>query len=340
MRREPRSACAALYEELLLKPESTSYNPAHHAFAVCTAAVTFLLLLAGALVTSNDAGLSVPDWPTSFGSLYRLPPMVGGIRFEHSHRMVAETVGLLMIVLAVWTWRADPRRWMRRLGFWALAAVIVQGILGGITVLFFLPPAVSTAHATLAQTFFVAVVAMALFTSRDWLQTPRLDLRDAGRPGTRFLVGLALASVYLQLILGAAFRHSALKLLPHLIMAAVVTGTVLWAVVRVLREYGSVPQLRRPAQVLLGLLVLQLSLGFGAYLTRVEWGKDAPQPLLPMVVITVAHVAVGALVLATAAVLAIQAQRHLTPAGKPAPVPELSPEYSNDPSKSRRAVVA
>jgi heme A synthase len=116
----------------------------------------------------------------------------------------------------------------------------------------------------------------------------------------------------------------------------VVTVTVLWAVARVLREYGSVPQLRRPAQVLLGLLVLQLSLGFGAYLTRVEWGKDAPQPLLPMVVTTVAHVAVGALVLATAAVLAIQAQRHLTPAGKPAPVPELS----NDPSKSRRAVMA
>jgi len=297
-----------------------------------------LLLLAGALVTSNDAGLSVPDWPTSFGSLYRLPPMVGGVRFEHGHRMVAETVGLLMIVLAVWTWRADQRRWMRRLGFWALAAVIVQGILGGITVLFFLPPAVSTAHATLAQTFFVAVVAMALFTSRDWLQTPRLDLRDAGRSRitTRALIGLALGSIYLQLILGSAFRHSALKLLPHLIMAAVVAVTVLWAVARVLREYGSVPQLRRPAQLLLGLLVLQLSLGFGAYLTRVEWGKDAPQPMLAMVATTVAHVAVGALVLATAAVLAIQAQRHLTPAGKLAP----AAEHSNDRSESHRAVMA
>ncbi len=309
---------------------------------MCTAAATFLLLLAGALVTSNDAGLSVPDWPTSFGSLYRLPPMVGGVRFEHSHRMVAETVGLLMIVLAVWTWRADQRRWMKRLGFWALVAVIVQGILGGITVLFFLPPAVSTAHATLAQTFFVAVVAMALFTSRDWLETSRLDLRDAGRPRimTRTLVGLALGSVYLQLILGAAFRHSALKLLPHLIMAAVVTVTVLWAVVRVLREYGSVPQLRRPAQILLGLIVSQLALGFGAYLTRVEWGKDAPQPMLAMVVTTVAHLAVGALVLATAAVLAIQAQRHLTPASKQAPAAERSAEHSNDPSKSRRAAIA
>ena len=264
--------------------------------------------------------------------------MVGGIFYEHGHRMVAQIVGMLMIALAIWTWRADRRRWMKRLGFWSLAGVIVQGILGGLTVLFFLPPAVSTAHATLAQTFFVAVVAMALFTSRDWLQTPPRELRDAGRPRitTRTLVGLALASVYLQLILGSAFRHSALKLLPHLIMAAVVALTVLWAVARVLREYGSVPQLRRPAQVLLGLLVLQLSLGFGAYLTRVEWGKDAPQPLLPMVVTTVAHVAVGALLLATAAVLALQAQRHLTPAGKQAP----AAERSNGRSESQHAVMA
>ena len=306
-----------------------------------TASATFLLLLAGALVTSNDAGLSVPDWPTSFGSLYRLPPMKGGILFEHSHRMVAETVGLLMIVLAIWTWRADQRRWMRRLGFWALAGVIVQGILGGITVLFYLPPAVSTAHATLAQTFFVTIVAMALFTSRGWLETPRLALRDAGRPRimTRTLVALALASVYLQLILGAAFRHSALKLLPHLIMAAVVTVTALWAVTRVLRHYGSVPQLRHPAQILLGLIVAQLALGFGAYLTRVEWGKDAPQPLLAMVVTTVAHVAVGALVLATTVVLALQVQRHLTPLSKQAPAAEHSAEHSNDRSESRQAVI-
>ena len=311
---------------------------------MCTSVATFLLLLAGALVTSNDAGLSVPDWPTSFGRwpityhYWARTQMVGGVFYEHGHRMVAQIVGMMMIALALWTWRADQRRWMRRLGFWALAAVIVQGILGGLTVIFFLPPAVSTAHATLAQTFFVGVVAMALFTSRDWLETPPLGSRDAGRSRitTRFLIHLALGSIYLQLILGAAFRHSALKLLPHLIMAAVVAVTVLWAVVRVLREYGSVPQLRRPAQALLGLLMLQLSLGFGAYLTRVEWGKDAPQPLLPMVVTTVAHVAVGALLLATAAVLAIQAQRHLIPAGKLSP----AAERSSGRSESQQAVTA
>ena len=321
-----------------MKPATTPYNPTHHYFAVCTAAATFLLLLAGALVTSNDAGLAVPDWPTSLGHwpityhYWTRTQMVGGILYEHGHRMAAQVIGMMMIVLAVWTWRVDQRRWMRRLGFWALAGVIVQGILGGITVLFYLPPWVSTAHATLAQTFFLTVVAIALFTSRDWLETPRLELRDPGRPRTRTLVGWAVASVYLQLILGAAFRHSALKLPPHLIMAAVVTVTVLWAAIRVLRDYPSAPQLRRPAQILLGLIVAQLGLGLGAYLTRVEWGKDAPQPLLAMVVTTVALVAVGALVLATTAVLALQVKRHLTPVCKLVPVAERS--------ESRQAVTA
>ncbi|MGH9492845.1 MAG: COX15/CtaA family protein [Terriglobales bacterium] len=321
-----------------MKPATTPYNPAHHYFAVCTAAATFLLLLAGALVTSNDAGLAVPDWPTSLGHwpityhYWARTQMVGGILYEHGHRMVAQVIGVMMIVLAVWTWRVDQRRWMRRLGFWALAGVIVQGILGGITVLFFLPPAVSTAHATLAQTFFVSVVAMALFTTRDWLETPRLELRDPRRPRTRTLVRWAVASVYLQVILGAAFRHSALKLLPHLIMAAVVTVTVLWATLRVLREYPKVPQLRRPAQILLGLIVAQLGLGLGAYLTRVQWGKDAPQPMTAMVVTTVAHVMVGALVLATTAVLALEVRRHMAPSSKQAAAPERT--------ESRQAVMA
>ena len=91
-------------------------------------------------MTSNDAGLSVPDWPTSFGSLYKIPHLVGGVKFEHTHRMIAQFVGFLSIILAVWTWRADPRRWMKYLGLTALGLVIAQGILGGITVLFYLPP--------------------------------------------------------------------------------------------------------------------------------------------------------------------------------------------------------
>ena len=95
--------------------ESTPYNRALHRFALFTAGSTFILIIAGALVTSNDAGLSVPDWPTSFGSLYKIPRMVGGVRFEHTHRMVAEFIGLLTIVIAVWTWRSDRRRWVKGL---------------------------------------------------------------------------------------------------------------------------------------------------------------------------------------------------------------------------------
>ena len=307
-----------------LNSQAITYNRAHHRFCLLLAGATLALIVAGALVTSNDAGLAVPDWPTSFGSLYKIPPMVGGVKFEHGHRMIAEFIGLLTIVLAVWTQRVERRRWMRVLGWTALATVIAQGVLGGITVKFFLPPWVSTAHATLAQTFFCIVVSFAVFTGKSWTEdVPTLPLRirsgqdgaPAGpgnplRPGVRTLALLAAASVYVQLILGAAFRHSGLKLLPHLISAVVVTSLILWTVTRVLSGFASLPQLRRPATFLLGLLFVQLSLGFAAYLTRVEWGKDAPQPKLPMVLSTVAHVAVGALLLATTVLLAIQAQRY------------------------------
>ncbi len=287
-----------------------TYNRSHHRFVTVLACATLLLIVAGALVTSNDAGLSVPDWPTTFGSLYRIPPMVGGIKFEHGHRMVAETIGFLTIILAVWTWRAERRSWMRKLGVLALATVIAQGVLGGITVLYYLPPAVSTAHATLGQTFFCLVVIMAMVTGQEWLERKPVLVIEQHRPRLRTLATLAAVSLYVQLILGAAFRHSGIKLLPHLVSAVVVTALLLWTTTRVLTDHSSVPQLRVPARVLLFLLLVQLGLGFGSYVTRVEWGKEAAQPMLAMVVTTVAHVAVGALLLATSVILAVQSYRH------------------------------
>src|SRR5256885_573750 len=113
-----------------LKSIAIPYHRGLHRFAIFTSFVTLLLIIAGALVTSNDAGLSVPDWPTSFGSWYKMPHMVGGIVYEHGHRMVAEFVGVLTIILAVWTWRAEKRLWLRLLGVAALGTVIFQGILG------------------------------------------------------------------------------------------------------------------------------------------------------------------------------------------------------------------
>ena len=123
-----------------------------HRYILFTAFCTFLLLIAGALVTGNEAGLSVPDWPLSYGSL--TPPMIGGIFYEHGHRMIASFVGLLTVILAFWIWKQEKRKPVRIVAFSALGAVIAQGVLGGLTVLLFLPAPVSVMHACLAQTFF------------------------------------------------------------------------------------------------------------------------------------------------------------------------------------------
>jgi cytochrome c oxidase assembly protein subunit 15 len=278
---------------------------------VVLACWTFLLIIAGALVTSNDAGLSVPDWPTSFGSLYKIPKLVGGVKFEHTHRMIAQGAGLLTIILAVWTWRAEKRRWMRVLSLAALGTVIAQGILGGLTVLFYLPPPISSAHAVLAQTFFCIAVAMALFTGRRWVEEqPRVEF-DQRRPSLFTLTLLSIFVLYVQLLLGAMFRHHGMSWWPHVVHAAVVSFVLAWTAVRALTVYPHIEAVRRPAITMLSLVIAQLCLGFTAFLTRVAWGRDALQPELPMVMSTVTHVAVGALLLATAVILAIQVWRHV-----------------------------
>jgi cytochrome c oxidase assembly protein subunit 15 len=278
---------------------------------VFTAGVTFLLLIAGALVTSNDAGLSVPDWPTSFGSLYKIPHLVGGVKFEHTHRMIAQFVGFLTIILAVWLWRVEPRRWMKQLGFAALGLVILQGILGGITVLHFLPPSVSSAHAALAQTFFCIAVVIAMFTGRRFIEeVPQVEF-DNRRPSLITLTLLSIFVLYVQLVLGAMFRHHGMSWWPHVLNATTVSVVLTWTAIRALSLYSKIEAVRRPAILVLWLLLTQLCIGFLAFQTRVAWGHDAVQPELPMVLSTVAHVAVGALLLATAVILAIQVWRHV-----------------------------
>src|ERR1700674_5643739 len=144
-----------------------------HRFALFTACCTALLIFVGGLVTSTESGLSVPDWPATYGHnmfTFPLSKWVGGIRFEHAHRLIASTVGLLTIVLAVLLARREPRRWVRRLGYLALCAVVAQGVLGGLTVLWLLPTAVSVAHACLAQIFFCLIVAVAVVTSPRFIE--------------------------------------------------------------------------------------------------------------------------------------------------------------------------
>jgi cytochrome c oxidase assembly protein subunit 15 len=278
---------------------------------VFTACATLLVITAGALVTSNDAGLSVPDWPTSFGYLVRAPHFVGGVRYEWSHRMVAGSLLTLTLAIAIWTLLVERRRWMRWLAVGAFATVIAQAVLGGMTVLFLQPPWVSTAHAAVAQTFFCIAVAIALFTGRAWLeQRPRTEV-DSGRPTLFALTLLSIAVLYVQLVLGGMFRHHGMSWWPHVLNAVVVSFVLAWTAVRALIAHAHIPAVRRPAIVMLSLLIAQLCLGFAAFVTRVAWGRNAAQPEFPMVVSTVLHVAVGALLLATTAVLAIQVGRHV-----------------------------
>jgi len=282
-----------------------------HRFAVLLAACTVFLLAAGASVTSNDAGLAVPDWPLSYGSL--MPPMVGGIFYEHGHRIVATTVGFLTILLAVWLQRREPRAWMRRLGWIALGGVLAQGILGGITVKFFLPPAVSISHATLAQLFFCAVVSVAVFTSR-WWHSDIPSLQTASQPPLRGWSVASFVVILVQLILGAAFRHKVLGILPHALWAVVV-GYVVFRTAAIARDHRleTVPAFRRIARFIHVFLGLQLCLGGAALWARLATAAY-PQPMPVMVWTTVIHVVFGALVLGTVVVLALCAFRVLSPA--------------------------
>jgi heme a synthase len=294
---------------------------------VFTACATLVVITAGALVTSNDAGLSVPDWPTSFGYLIKVPHFVGGVRFEWTHRMLAGSLITLTLAIAIWTLIVDRRRWMRWLAIGAFCTVIAQAVLGGLTVLLFQPPAVSTAHAAVAQTFFCIAVAIALFTGRRWIEEqPRVEF-DRRHPSLFTLTLLSIFVLYVQLILGGMFRHHGMSWWPHVLNAVVVSFVLAWTTVRALTVYPHIEAVRRPAILMLSLVIAQLCLGFTAFLTRVAWGRNAVQPELPMVMATVTHVAVGALLLATAVILAIQVWRHV-----PVAFEEILPQAQRDPS--------
>jgi heme a synthase len=302
-----------------------------HRFALLVTCATFFLIIAGALVTSHDAGLATSDWPLSNGQVF--PKMVGNLFWEHGHRLVATTVGLLTIGLVIFLFVKEKRSWVRRLGLFALFAVIAQGLLGGLTVKLMLPLAVSSAHATLAQLFFCTTVSLAVFTSSSWIED-RPPIEEQGSLPVRYLCVAAAATIFLQLILGATLRHSATwdkplptdLLLTHIGGAVAVTlilGTAAWTI---LRRHKGETFLTRPAKVVLALLGVQLSLGIAAYLTRVASPND-PQPLNPMVGITVAHVACGALVFATTIVLTLRAFKILR-AQEPALGLSASPQSS------------
>ncbi len=292
-----------------------------HRFAKFVAGCTVLLVLAGSLVTSTGSGLSVPDWPTTYGwNMFTFPPSkwVGGILYEHGHRLIASSVGFLTIVLAAWVWVAEPRRWMKWLGVTALGAVVAQGVLGGLTVMFFLPAPISTAHAGLAEIFFCLTVSIALFTSPRWIEGYGGHLLDDHR--LRRFATFTTVLIYCQILIGATMRHTGAGLaipdfplmfghlwpthwdakiaihFAHRVGALCVAIAVVTTASAVFRRTNA-GELRRPAALLIALVLVQITLGALTVLTRRDvWVNSL-------------HVVCGALVLTTSLVLTLRTWR-------------------------------
>ena len=287
-----------------------------HRFAVLTACATFGLIFVGGLVTSTGSALAVPDWPLAFGKL--IPALQGGVRFEYGHRVAAGTVTILTLALMAWTMRAEPRRWVRNTALAAFALIIVQAILGGITVLLLLPLPIAVAHAATAQAFFCLMVSIAIFTNPNWERTPHRE-ESAARIPLAMLAGITTAVIYVQILIGALMRHLGAGLIipdfplsfGHLIPpyfdeyvavnfahrcgAVVVSCMIIWTVARVLRRHANDRTLRRTALGLFLLLVVQVCLG-----AITVWSVRSVIP-------TTSHVAIGAAVLATSLSLTLRA---------------------------------
>ena len=270
---------------------------ATHCLGVATLAATGVLILLGGLVTNTGAGLAVPDWPSTFGhNMFVFPwsQMIGGIFYEHSHRLVGALVGLLTLVLSAALWREGGR--LRRLGLVAVAVVLVQGVLGGLRVVL-QQDALAIVHGSLAQVFFALLAAVALLT------TPRGRIAVAQvAPSLKALTVAAAALVYVQIVFGALLTHAG-RLDFHLAGAALVF-VVMPLVAAQLRRTGDA--VAAPlAGLLLVLLGVQLILGAGSFLARFSslW---MPGGQTTVVFLPVAHRLIGSLILGAAVALAVR----------------------------------
>ncbi|HET6511008.1 MAG TPA: COX15/CtaA family protein [Candidatus Kapabacteria bacterium] len=299
-----------------------------HRFAFFTAAMTFVLIFVGGLVKSHEAGMSVPDWPTSFGhNMFALPFrmwMDNNAFYEHGHRLYASLVGFLILVQAFWIQRSETRTWVKRLGWAALVLVIVQGIFGGLTVMYYLPTAISSTHAGLAQTLFCLTLAISMVTSRSWKDAPT-KIAETSAWGLRRLTAITVGVIFLQILIGAVMRHEEAglaimdfplaqgKLIPdfatfgiavhytHRIGAVITTIFVIWTAFVALRQYRGRTEFTRPAMFAIAMVLLQFTLGA---LTVLH--VKAPT-------MTTLHVSGGAATLGILMLMAIRARHLLLP---------------------------
>jgi cytochrome c oxidase assembly protein subunit 15 len=276
---------------------TSNYNPGVHRFANFVVAWTVLLFIAGALVTSNDAALSVPDWPKSFGTWFpSLSMLEGGAFFEHSHRVMAGILGVLVLLLVIWIWVKDHRRWLRWFGVIAIAGIVVQAVLGGEVVRQLLHYWLPVLHACFGQIMFGALLAMSVFTSRWWM-SERPRLADVGSPSIHAVAIANAEVIFLQVVLGAGFRHQEIPVWPHIVGAFAVLGTVVWTAVALRKRFGNSPEFSKARLLLHSIFGIQFLLGFGAYWSRLAT-VGAAQPMPVMVWLTVTHTVVGALLFA------------------------------------------
>ena len=291
-------------------PPTTPVSPWPHRFALLTAVATFPLLFIGGLVTSTGSGLAVPDWPTTFGYnmfLYPWSKMVGGIFYEHSHRLFGSLVGFLTVLLGISLWYSESQPWLRKLGLVALGAVIFQGILGGLRVVL-LQQTLAIIHACFAQAFFALAVILTLLTSAEWrMPIDKKKAEDASR--LQRLGILTSGFIYLQLIFGAILRHTGAWETFHFIGAALVAIHIGLLTARTVRNHADLPVLLRSTLMLCGFLVFQLFLGIVTY---VEKFTNAGTPFQPYIVLlATSHVVVGALMFITCVRFSLRAYRLL-----------------------------
>jgi cytochrome c oxidase assembly protein subunit 15 len=293
-----------------------------HALAVVLAIWTFGLLAAGGVVTSKDAGLSVPDWPLSYGQINPTGwTSTPNVFEEHSHRLLGWGAGVLVLVLVTFVEMHERRRWVRNLAWATLGAVVVQGVIGGYFRVVLLQHRMAIVHGVIGQAFFCLVVAVALFLSRGWIEAPPPEGNPHARRIRRLSL-LAVAALFLQVVVGALIRHSHLghsiaHVWPHILWGVVCAVLGLLCMAEALARHGRHPGIVRPALALGGGVVLQILLGIGAWQVNRMWveeyveaGEEYLRPLF-LVAGTTAHQAAGALVMAAAVVLHLRVRRLL-----------------------------